>query len=119
MMLFNKAWRTGMSKTTEGRANIYENQENYIVQIEAPGFNKEDLKIEATNSTLHITGQRETNIHEGFTSQRIERNSDKINRRFKFREPFSEDDISAQISDGILEVRIPKAKSRAIEVLVS
>lgn len=42
------------------KCDIYEKDGNYHIEVDIPGFNKEDIKIEAKNDYLTITAEKST-----------------------------------------------------------
>jgi len=95
--------------------NIIEGQNDYKIEVAAPGLQKEDFKIDLENDVLTIVSEKK---------QKTEEKDEKYMRRefcyCSFRRSFilpdtiEEDKINASHKDGILTVSIPK-KEKAKE----
>jgi len=99
-----------------GKANIFENDQTYLIEIEAPGFSKEDFSITATTNSLQIQANRTVEIPEGFNLHRQESQASSLKREFRFRRNINADTIEAKSNNGILSLHIPKKQVRLIEV---
>ena len=90
--------------------NIRENDNNYSVELMAPGMKKEDFNIELDNELLTISAEiKSENItqEEGkFTRREFSYSSFK--RTFTLPETVKEEDIQAAYQDGILKITLPK-----------
>ena len=99
-----------------GLSNVSETENEYLVEISAPGLKKEDIKIELENDVLKISS--------GVQNEKEEKNENYYRREFyksSFERSFAipkgvkKDEISATMSDGILVVEIPKLKQEEIK----
>jgi HSP20 family protein len=96
-----------------------EEQENaYVVEAELPGVKREDVDIELAGNELSITGEVKEKEREGMMRRRMRRVG-----RFQYRvmlpDQIDPESIEANLSDGVLMVRVPKAQQadrRKIEV---
>ena len=91
--------------------NISENKTAFKLNVAAPGFKKEDFKLEVQNGYLVIsaeTKEEKEDKDEKYTRQEYSYNS--FSRSFSLPEEIKEDNISAQYEDGLLKVTIPKLK---------
>ena len=91
--------------------NISENKTAYKLNVSAPGFKKEDFKLEVENGYLVIsaeTKEEKEDKDEKYTRQEYSYNS--FSRSFSLPEQIKEEDIAAQYEDGLLKVTIPKLK---------
>jgi HSP20 family protein len=102
--------------------DIAETANEYVVKVELPGVNKNDVKITTQDNILTIRGEKkeeketkESNFH------RVERSYGSFQRSFPLPGSIKNDKIEASYKDGILEILLPKAeesKTRTIEVKV-
>lgn len=90
--------------------DIYETEDSYILTAELPGVEQKDVKIEVTGSELAIRGERrigppcaEENYH------RLETVRGRFLRTFTLPNKLNSEAITANLKDGVLEVRLPKA----------
>jgi len=90
-------------------ANIQTADSGYLIEIAAPGFKREEFKIEIDQNILNISGERKVSTSDAEASKysRKEFNYLTFNRSFTLPETAEEDKISAIYEDGILKVMIP------------
>ncbi len=84
----------------------------YLIEVEVPGLSPDQVDVEAHDNVLTIQGARETTSEdeqENFV--RRERRYGKFVRRFTLPNGTSADDISAQVKDGVLHVRVPDGQA--------
>jgi HSP20 family protein len=100
-------------------ADISETDDAYLVEVELPGVNKDQVNVDVNDRELVITGEIAEPQEEGRGRRRRARRTG----RFEFRTTLPGDidpqGVSASISDGILTVRVPKseaAKPRHVEI---
>ncbi len=101
--------------------DIYETDDAYFLTAELPGVLQEDIKIEVAGSDLCIRGERRYEsacARENY--QRLETPRGRFHRAFTLPDRLIGDEISANLKDGVLEVRLPKAtKGRTISIQAS
>lgn len=89
--------------------NITENNEEYAIQLAAPGLEKKDFKIEVENNMLTISSQKEQETKEEKDNyRRREFSYQSFSRSFQLPENSQTDHIDAHYQDGILKLRLPK-----------
>lgn len=91
------------------RTNIVETDEEFMVQLAAPGMKKEDFLLELDNDMLIIqvennNAEDEQNVH----YMRREFNYQNFKRSFHLPNTVEIDKIEAQYKDGLLNLTIPK-----------
>jgi HSP20 family protein len=91
------------------RMDVYEKDNQLIVEAELPGINKEDVQVELEGGNLVIHGEsrqeREIRDEEYY---RTERSYGSFHRRLPLPFDVNPDQIQATMNNGVLEVRIPK-----------
>ncbi|MDC8001917.1 Hsp20/alpha crystallin family protein [Aequorivita todarodis] len=95
--------------------NIIENLPNFVVELAAPGLQKEDFTIEVEEDTMKIASKKiETNKEEtnDFSFIRREFNYKSFERSFKLPENIKVEDIQASYENGVLRVTIPKMEEK-------
>lgn len=102
--------------------DIAQHDNEFVVKVELPGINKDDVKITLESNILTIRGEKkeETNVKEE-NYHRVERTYGSFQRSFKLPTTVKADNIDAMYKDGILTVTLPKAeeaKPKQIEVKV-
>ena len=99
-----------LTNTTIPSVNIKENENEFEVEMAAPGMNKDDFKIELSNSMLTISSEKQTNNQskEGENVTRREFSYQSFSRSFTLPVIVETDKITAKYESGILRVNIPK-----------
>lgn len=102
--------------------DILEREDEYLVKVELPGVNKDDVKITLESNILTIRGEKQQEQEEkGQSYHRLERTHGSFQRSFTLPTTVRNDKIDASFRDGVLSVVLPKSeesKPRAIEVKV-
>jgi HSP20 family protein len=89
--------------------DITEDEKEYIIRVELPGVEKDEVKVTVEGGVLSITGEREAEKDEKDKKyHRIERSYGSFIRSFAVPEGAASDKVSAEFKDGVLSVRIPK-----------
>ena len=93
------------------KTDIHEKDGNYLVEMELPGYAKEDIKADLKDGYLTITAHKnETKEEKDAHGKCIhkERHTGTCNRSFYVGEDISQEDIKAAFKDGVLKLQIPK-----------
>jgi len=102
--------------------DIYETDVEYVIYAEVPGVNKGSMDIQLNAGVLTIKGEKNKNgKSEDAVVHRKEMNPGEFTRSFSLPEDVDVEKISAELKDGILELKIPKAeekKPRSIPITV-
>jgi len=91
------------------RTDIKKVGDNYQIDVELPGFNKEDIKINLDNGYLTISARRDESHEEKRDDETIirsERYYGEISRSYYVGD-IDESSISAKYNNGILTVLLP------------
>lgn len=89
--------------------NIFENDEDFRIQLAIPGMSKSDFNIDIKENTLAISAEKtEDNIDKSANYTVREFNYSNFNRVFTLPKNVNKDGISAKYTEGILEISIPK-----------
>lgn len=99
-----------VTNTTLPSVNIKEDLDLFEVEVAAPGFSKDDFKIEQDNDVLTISSEKkvdkETKGEERFTKREFSYQS--FSRSFTLPVTVVNEKITAKYENGILKVIIPK-----------
>ncbi|MEG2003062.1 MAG: Hsp20/alpha crystallin family protein [Clostridia bacterium] len=117
---FNKDFESSM---LAGCTDIIDNGDNYVLQAELPGFNKEDISVSLENDCLVISAKHDeekTEKDKKGTVIHSERNYGMFSRKFDI-SGINAAEISGEYKNGILELTLPKQdpqtpSSRQIEI---
>ncbi len=90
--------------------NISEDDENFEVEVAAPGLKKEDFNINLENNLLTISGEHkeENEEKEGKKISRREFSYTSFTRSFTLPETVEGEKIKAKYQDGVLKLTLPK-----------
>ena len=114
--IFNKSFFTPTSYNREMKTDIKQTDNEYIVEVELPGYDKKDIKLELKNNYLTISAGREDETEEKENGYlRRERRTGQVCRSF-YVEGINQEDINAKYENGVLEITLPK-KGKEEEVL--
>jgi HSP20 family protein len=98
-------------QSTLPAVNVKENDNEFQIEVAAPGLKKGDFKINFNNGKLTISSEKkeEKEQKEGEKVTRKEFNYQSFQRTFSVSENVvNTDKISAKYTDGILHVKLPK-----------
>ena len=91
-------------------ADVYETKDEFVVELEVPGYEEKELGIEITDHLLTITGEHEVEKEETDKvfrlHERIERH---FERRFELPQEVDTKKLQATFRQGVLELHAPKA----------
>jgi HSP20 family protein len=100
--------------------DVVETPAEYVVQLEVPGFHKENLDINLTGTTLTMTGKREIAPEkegEGYLLR--QRAVGKFIRTIRLPTKVAENKVAAEYRDGVLVVHLPReTPAPATKVLI-
>ncbi|WP_293728010.1 Hsp20/alpha crystallin family protein [uncultured Phascolarctobacterium sp.] len=100
------------------KTDIKESDAAYEMDIDLPGFKKEDVSAKLENGYLTISAskgvEKEEKNDEGVYIRR-ERYTGECSRTFYIGEAVKQEDIKARFEDGILKVTVPKVAPQQVE----
>ena len=100
------------------KTDIKEKDKEYEVDIELPGYKKEDVKAELKDGYLTISAAKNVSTEdkkEDGKYIRKERFSGNVSRSFYVGEDMTQEDIHAKFEDGILKLTVPKKEAKKVE----
>ena len=116
-------WRSDFFNTPSDRkymmsTDVKENDDTYELDIELPGYKKEDVRAELNNGYLTISASKNENRDEKDEKGnyiRRERYSGSCSRSFYVGENVKQEDIHAKFEDGVLKLVVPKEDKKKVE----
>lgn len=102
--------------------DIFDTENDYVVKMDVPGFDKKDMQIEFKDSILSVKGEKQEEHAEGVEYFLGERHHGNFYRSFRLPRDVDGKKINAKLKDGILELRVAKPKEKKpkqIEVKVN
>ena len=104
-----------MRSVSTMNTDIKESDEGYQIDMELPGFKKEDIKADLSDGYLTISASHTENKEDKDKKTkyiRRERFSGCYERSFYVGDALTQDDIKAKFSDGVLTVNVPKKEEK-------
>ncbi len=95
--------------------NIQEKEKEFVIELAAPGMEKNDFHVDVENGMLCISSEKESESadkNEGFSRKEFSYSS--FFRSFSLPENVDHDKIKASYKDGILALILPKTKETSI-----
>lgn len=121
---FDDFWRPSQptrAMAFEPAVDVVEQEDAYELRAELPGVKAEELDVTVDGNTLTLHGERryedEQRKQDGY--YRLERRYGKFRRMFTLPQTVDGSAISAELSNGVLVLRLPKrelAKPRKIQI---
>lgn len=98
--------------------DVKETDNGYEVDIDLPGFKKDDVKVELHDGYLTISAAKNVNNDEKKEDGkyiRKERFSGNMSRSFYVGDDITQEDVYAKYEDGILKLTVPKKEAKKVE----
>ena len=91
------------------KTDIREDENSYLLEVDLPGYSKDDIKIDITDGYLTINAKVEKeNNDEKKNYVRRERFTGEVSRSFYVGDDIKEDEVKANFKNGILTLEVPK-----------
>lgn len=100
------------------KTDIHDIDGGYLLDMELPGYQKEDIQLELKDGYLNISASRNSNNEEKDDQGNIirkERYSGSCSRSFFVGKHVTEADIKASFVNGELKITVPKADAAKVE----
>ncbi|SDB22674.1 Hsp20/alpha crystallin family protein [Butyrivibrio sp. INlla16] len=99
------------------KTDVHDNEDHYEVDIDLPGFKKEDISLELDNGYLTISAtkglDKDEKNHKGKII-RQERYQGSMQRSFYVGDNLTEEDIKATFRHGVLSLNVPKKEQAKV-----
>lgn len=110
-------WQGG----TQMSLDVADRGEEFVVTVDLPGFEKEDIDVRLRDDRLSIDAEREEEMEEGDGEYlRRERSQRSVSRSVSLPEPVDGENVTAEYNNGVLSVTLPKMdgseESREIDI---
>ena len=94
------------------KCDIYEKDGDYHIEIDIPGFDKKDIKVECDNGYLTVTAKKDEEAEDKTKNYiRRERSYGKYQRSFYIGDMDS-NEIRAKFKHGMLKIIVPKVETK-------
>ncbi len=94
------------------KTDVKETDEGYEVDVDLPGFKKEEIKLELNSGYLTISTEKSLEKEKKGKIIRQERYSGTMQRSFYVGGSITEEDIKAKYENGVLSLLIPKKEAK-------
>lgn len=105
--------RTRSRRVFIPKADIYETDNEILVLADIPGANEKTVDITLEKNVLSITAYVEPTRTGEYDIVYAEYEEGDYQRSFRLSDEIDRDKIEASVSDGVLRLRLPKAKEAA------
>lgn len=115
---FNDSWTPVYSNRDVMRTDIHEKDGQYLLEVELPGYSKEDIKLDLKDGYLTISashGDTKEDKDSKGNVIRSERSFGSASRSFYVGKDVKSEDIKARFNNGILELSVPNTKQPKVE----
>jgi len=88
---------------------VRETKDAYVFKADLPGLTEKDVVIQMTGNVLTVSGERKLeSVQEGERYFALERGYGQFSRSFSLPEGVDGDNVTAEMKDGVLTLRLPK-----------
>ncbi len=94
------------------KIDVKENEHDFEVFIDLPGFKKENLKLDLTDGYITINANKTLEEEDKKKYIRKERFYDSVSRSFYVGDSIKKEDIKAKFDNGVLTLSIPKVEPK-------
>ena len=100
------------------KTDIREHDDGYEIDIDLPGFKKDEINVELDDGYLTISAEKSLDKDEEKKHGRYirrERYAGALQRSFYVGDALTQEDIKAKYEHGILKLSVPKKEAQAVE----
>jgi HSP20 family protein len=108
--LVSKEEKTVPARYYVPNTDIHETEDALTVVMELPGVAKKDLSIDLENDTLRVDARIDFSKYEGVDPLYTEYNVGHFTRAFTLSSKIDQQQISAQLEDGVLTLTLKKSR---------
>jgi HSP20 family molecular chaperone IbpA len=108
--LVEKEEKTIPARYYEPYTDIYETEDSLTLVMEMPGVEKDDIDVNINDDILQIEGRINLSKYTEMQPVHTEYNIGHYTRRFSLSSKIDQDNISANVNDGVLTLLLPKAE---------
>jgi HSP20 family protein len=108
--LVSKEEKTVPARYYVPNTDIFETEDALVVVMEMPGVEKKDVEVNLENDTLRVEGKIDFAKYEGLEPLYAEYNVGHFARAFTLSNKIDQQQITAELADGVLTLNLKKAK---------
>ena len=106
-----------MSFSREMKTDVHEHEDHYEVDIDLPGFKKDEITLSLENGYLSVTAAKGVDKDEKNKKGKLirqERYAGTLQRSFYVGDGLTETDVTARFENGVLSLCVPKQEARKV-----
>ncbi len=99
------------------KTDVHEHEDHYEVDIDLPGFAKDEITIELNNGYLTVSAAKGLDKDQNDKKGKLirqERYAGAMQRSFYVGEELTEEDVKASFKHGVLSLCLPKKEAKAV-----
>lgn len=99
------------------KTDVHEHDQGYELDVDLPGFKKDDIKLSLENGYLTINAAKKLDKDKKNLKGKIirqERYAGSMQRSFYVGDELTESDVKAKFEDGVLKLSLPKKEAEKI-----
>ena len=107
----------GKNARREMKTDVREHEDSYEVNIDLPGFKKDEITLELQNGYLTVTAEKGLDKDEKDKAGKLircERYAGSMQRSFYVGDALTEKDIGAKLDSGVLSLTFPKEEKKKL-----
>jgi len=100
------------------KTDVQEHEDRYELDIDLPGFKKDEITIDLDNGYLKVSAAKGLNEDEKDKAGKLirqERYTGAMSRTFYVGEALKHEDVKARFEDGVLKLTLPKKETEVPE----
>ena len=98
------------------RTNIKENENGYELEVEMPGYAKDQIKLALENGYLTISASKQSKEEDGKKHYVRKEISESCSRSYYVGDDVKQEDIKAKYDNGMLTVSVPKSQPKQLQI---
>ena len=104
----------GRHASREMKTDVHEHEDHYEVDIDLPGFAKDQINLNLENGYLTVNATKTLEKEHKGKVLRQERYAGALQRSFYVGDAITEEDVSAKFENGVLSLTIPKKDAKKL-----
>ena len=97
------------------RTNIKENENGYELEVEMPGYAKDQIKLALENGYLTVSASKQSKEEDGKKHYVRKEISESCSRSYYVGDDVKQEDIKAKYDNGMLTVSVPKSQPKQLQ----
>ncbi|MBR0143684.1 MAG: Hsp20/alpha crystallin family protein [Clostridia bacterium] len=101
----------GRRASREMRTDVHEHDDHYEVDVDLPGFKKEEIRLDLENGYLTVSASKSLDEEDTTKKGKVirqERYAGAMQRSFYVGKDVTAEDVTAKFENGVLTLNIPK-----------